>query len=96
MSPKGWIMLEKIAIITLAVVVLFALCSIFIPLARENMERQRKVAALEEELHANQEAIATLRRQQEKFQTDPTFVENIAREELGKARPGETIYRFTK
>ena len=35
-----------------------------------------------------------LRLKQERLQEDPRFVEKIARENLGYAKPGETIFRF--
>lgn len=91
-----WVTVYRAAISILAILLIFGLCSIFIPLIRENRERERKTAALEEELRAKQEGITHIRKQQEQFQNDPTFVENIAREEYGKAKPGETIYRFTQ
>lgn len=95
-SIKFWTTVYRVSLTVLIVLLVFGLCSIFIPLIRENRERERKVAALEEELRAKQDAIVHIRRQQELFQTDPSFVEKIAREELGKAKPGEIIYRFTK
>ena len=91
-----WTTVYRAALTVLVVLLVFGLCSIFIPLSRENRERERKVTALEEELRTKQEGIVNIRKQQEQFQTDPTFVENIAREEFGKAKPGETIYRFTQ
>jgi cell division protein FtsB len=91
-----WTTVYRAALTVLVVLLVFGLCSIFIPLIRENRERERKVTALEEELRTKQEGIVNIRKQQEQFQTDPTFVENIAREEFGKAKPGETIYRFTQ
>ena len=93
---KFWSTLYRVSLTVLAVLLIFGLCSIFIPLLNENRERERKVTALEEELRSKQDNIINVRHQQEKFQTDPTFVEKIAREEFGKAKPGETIYRFTK
>ena len=35
-----------------------------------------------------------LKWKQEKLQEDPRFIEKIAREDLGYAKPGETVFRF--
>ena len=35
-----------------------------------------------------------LRLKQARLQEDPRFIEKIAREKLGYAKPGETVFRF--
>ena len=75
--------------------VICGLASIFMPTLRENQERQRRASVLEEEIRNKEEAIQQLRHQRERFLTDPKFVEDVAREEFGKAKTGETIFRFS-
>ena len=53
-------------------------------------ELLRVVSENEEIRRENEE----LRRQIRAFHTDPTFVERIARDELGMIGPGEVIYQF--
>ena len=40
--------------------------------------------------------VKQMQSQQEQFLSDSRYVERVAREELGKAKAGETIYRFTE
>ena len=91
---KFWVYLYRFALVVCFVLVLCGLSSVFLPKLRENNERQRRAAMMEEEIRGKEEAIRRLRNQQERFLTDPKFVEDSAREEFGKARPGETIFRF--
>jgi cell division protein FtsB len=93
---KFWLILYRIATVVFFVAVVIAIISAFVPKIRQNQERQRKIAALEEENRQKEEALKNLRKQQEQLATDPKYVEKLAREELGKAKAGETIYRFGK
>ncbi len=89
-----WATLYRVCFVILVLLLVFGLASVFVPLFRENRDRERKVTTLQEEIDVKNAEIIHLRKQQEKFQNDPTFVENLARDEFGKVRPGETIYRF--
>ena len=92
---KLWLTLYRIASVIFVVVVIIAIISAFLPKIRQNQERQRKITALEEENRYKEETVKALRKQQDQFATDPKYVEKLAREELGKAKSGETIYRFS-
>ena len=67
-------------------------------LFRPLIERQQSLRARQEELRRDiqksAEDLRMLRLKQEKLQTDPAFIERIAREELGYAKPGETVFKF--
>lgn len=89
-----WLTIYRIALVAFVVVVIITVISAFLPKIRQNQERQRQITALEEENRSKENAIKTLRKQQEQFATDPKYVERLARDELGKAKTGETIYRF--
>ncbi len=91
---KFWVFLYRFALVICIALMLCGLSSIFMPKVRENNQRQRRASMMEEEIRDKEEAIQHLRRQQERFLTDSNFVEDVAREEFGKARPGETIFRF--
>ncbi|MDD5482284.1 MAG: septum formation initiator family protein [Kiritimatiellae bacterium] len=93
---KFWLTLYRIASVVFAAVVIIAVISAFLPKIRQNQERQRKITALDEENRRKEEEVQALRRQQELFTTDPKHVERLAREELGKTKSGETIYRFSE
>ena len=58
---------------------------------RELKERELK---LEEEVRFNDQRLRHLRDKQGELMNDPRKVERIARDQLGLAKPGETIYKF--
>jgi len=89
-----WLTLYRIASAIFVAVVVIAVISAFLPKIRQNQERQRKITAIEDENRRKEEAVKALRKQQDQFAADPKYVERLAREELGKAKSGETIYRF--
>jgi cell division protein FtsB len=91
---KFWLTLYRIASVAFAAVVLIAIISAFLPKIRQNQERQRRITTLEEENRRKEDSVKALRKQQDQFSTDVKYVEKIAREELGKAKAGETVYRF--
>lgn len=91
-----WLTIYRAATTVFIALFVIGLLGLFLPQIRENRAKQREVARLEEENRVRDEMIQRLKMQQEHFETDPRFVERIAREELGKAKPGEIIFRFTE
>ena len=91
---KFWLTLYRVASIVFVVVVIIAVIFAFRPKIKQNQEGQRRITALEEENRRKEEAVKALRKQQDQFSTDSKYVEKLAREELGKAKAGETVYRF--
>jgi cell division protein FtsB len=90
-----WVLLYRIGWITLAVLVVIAVVAMFVPQIRQYNELNRKEAALQDEIRLEEEIVNHLKDQQQRLKTDPRFVEKLAREELGYAKPGETVFRFT-
>lgn len=72
------------------------LASLFLPKIRELRALQGKVERMTEEKRAVEATKQIYIQQQERFITDPNFVERVAREELGKAKPDEIIFRFSE
>jgi cell division protein FtsB len=64
------------------------------PKLEQNQHLQEQIEALAAENRALEARIEELKRNQELLETDPRFVERVAREELGYVRPGETVFRF--
>lgn len=91
-----WLAIYRAAAIIFAVLVIVAIISLFLPKIRQNRELQRKLATLEQENRAREDGVQQLQEQQNQFLSDPRYVERIAREELGKAKAGETIFRFSE
>jgi cell division protein FtsB len=91
-----WLTIYRSATFVFAAMVIVAVVCLFLPKIRQNQERQRKLAVLAEENRAREDMIRQLQSQQDRFLSDSRFVERVAREELGKAKAGETIFRFTE
>jgi cell division protein FtsB len=91
-----WMTIYRSATIIFVAMVIVAVVSLFLPKIRQNQERQRKLTVLEEENRTKEDMIKQLQSQQDRFMSDSRYVERVAREELGKAKAGETIYRFTE
>lgn len=88
-----WSTIYRFAWIALGVLVLIGMGFMFVPLIQEDREYQRREQALREEIRHDEERIRELRMKQERFQSDPAFVERIAHD-MGLAKPNETIFRF--
>jgi len=91
---KFWLVVYRVFSVAFIVILIIGIANFFLPKIRQNREKQRKAAVLEEENRIKEDMVKQLREKQERFLSDPKYIERIAREELGKARPGETIFRF--
>ena len=91
-----WLTIYRLACAAFAVILIIAVVALFLPKVRQARDRARRAAVIEEENRAKEEQTKQLRQQQERFMSDPKYVERVAREELGKAKPGETIFRFSE
>ena len=89
-----WVFIYRTAWIALIVLIIIGAISLFTPLYNKEQELRKKEAALEEDIQLEEEMIKHLKDQQERLRADPRFVEKIAREELGYAKPDETIFKF--
>lgn len=91
-----WVGLYRVAWGTFVVLALIAIMAAFTPPIQEYRELRRREAEMQEEIRLKEEMLHHLKLQQERLETDPTFVEKIAREEFGLARPGEVVFKFTE
>jgi cell division protein FtsB len=91
---NNWVLLYKLAWV--AVVILFVVGTVcfFLPKVRRCRQLQAEADRKREELLLTQAQINELKLKQGRIQADPDFLEKIAREELGWAKPGETVYKF--
>jgi len=67
---------------------------LFVPLLEKQKEMRAREAALRQDIQKDAEQLRMLKLKQEKLQEDPRYIEKIAREDLGYAKPGETVFRF--
>ena len=89
-----WVIIYRVSCAALAAMVIAAVVSVFLPKIREVEAKREKAAVMEEEIRVKADMTQDLKNRQERFRTDPAFVERVARDELGKAKPDEVIFRF--
>jgi cell division protein FtsB len=78
----------------LAVLIVIGFILLFTPLWRKQANLQREKAEKEARIAERAEQIKELQIRQERFVSDPEFVEHTARE-AGLVLPGEVVYKFT-
>jgi cell division protein DivIC len=89
-----WKFIQRISLILIVGLVIGIVVHLFLPLMARQKELRAREAELRLDIQKEAEALRMLRLQQEKLQEDPRFIEKIAREKLGYAKPGETVFRF--
>lgn len=85
--------MEKKKIIVLSVLGLILLGVIFIPGYLKIKRFLRQNRELERQIKETKQANRRLEEEQEKLESDPVYLEKVAREKLGLAKEGEIIYK---
>jgi len=89
-----WNKLTKAVVFLLIIAALIAVAVWYLPLIKQNERMRTEILRLDGEV-AVQEEIAHRRKIQiEAMRNDPRTVERYAREKLGLAKVGETVFRF--
>lgn len=78
----------------LSVIILAVGMATWLPLIHEKAVRKRDLLELQEEIDAQRALTRELEGRIHAVRNDPTFVERLAREKFGLARPGETVFKF--
>ncbi len=89
-----WTTIIRVCWGALVLILLAGLVGIFYPKVRQYNDLQAREAELREDVRLEEELLSNLKAKQERLQTDPRFVEKVAREELGLAKPGDTVFKF--
>ncbi len=90
-----WKFTQRICfILSVALVGAIVVFRFYLPKIRERQELRAREEALRGDIQKEAEQLRMLKLNQEKLQEDTQFIEKIAREDLGYAKPGETIFRF--
>ncbi|HNR94031.1 MAG TPA: septum formation initiator family protein [Kiritimatiellia bacterium] len=89
----SWDAVYKGAWVVLIALLIAGSVLMFIPKLQEYRRYQQTAAKLEEESRHEEEIIKHLKMQQERFRTDPRFVEFVAHE-MGMVKSNETIFTF--
>ena len=89
-----WALIQKIAWTVIVVVATLFVVMAFVPKIKQYHDLQKVEAQKSAEVRTQQEIYDDLKQQQDRLRTDPHFVERVAREEIGLAKPGELIFKF--
>lgn len=89
-----WKFIQRICLILILLLVAGIVASFFLPLIQRQKELRARAEELRQDIQREAEYLRMLKQKQEKLQNDPRFIEKIAREDLGYAKPGETVFRF--
>jgi cell division protein FtsB len=89
-----WPTIYRSTWVILILLVIAGLVAIFVPKCRNLRQMQQRKAALQQENAEVEARTLALRQKQERFNTDPAYVERVARE-IGMVRPDETVFHFT-
>jgi cell division protein FtsB len=66
----------------------------YLPLIRQNERMRKEILRLDNLIRKEEETGRQLRSSIDSLRYDPKAVERLAREQLGYAKPGETVIRF--
>lgn len=89
-----WVFIYRLAWTVLVILGIAAGVAFFMPKVRQLRELDKRETRLEKEIDMEEEMLRHIKQKSDRLQTDPRFVEKIAREELGLAKPGETVFKF--
>jgi cell division protein FtsB len=89
-----WDKLTRLVIFLLFVAGLLAVAHWYLPLIQQNERFRKEILRLDTQIQKEAETGKQLRRSIENLRRDPKAVERLAREQLGYAKPGETVIRF--
>ena len=89
-----WNKLTKLVMALLVIAGLLGLGGWYLPLIRQNERMRKEVQRLDAQTQKENETGRQLKASIDALRNDPKAVERLAREQLGYAKPGETVVRF--
>ena len=90
----AWNAIYKTALVILCILALAAVGVAYYKPLKERQNLTARKVETEQAVKLQQDKLDDLKQKQERLQTDPRFVEKIAREEFGYAKPGEVVFKF--
>jgi len=91
---KYWnVIINSAWIAATAAIVITGLGMIFMPELRQYHQNNKTIAALESDIHRENATYHEFKQKQERFRTDPKYVEQIAHEQ-GLVYPHEKLFTF--
>ena len=91
---NGWSTIYRSAWVVLFILFTIGLVCIFLPKCHHLRQLQERKAELQEENRETESMTRALQARQKRFNTDPTYVERVARE-TGMVKPNEVVFQYT-
>ena len=89
-----WDKLTHVAALLSVITALVWVGVLYFPLMHQNEVMRQQIVRLDKQIQHEEVASRRLRLEIDSLKTDPKTVERLAREQLGLARPDETVVRF--
>ena len=90
-----WDRLTRVVASLSAVAALVWVAVLYFPLMHQNEVMRQQIAQLNRQISEEEAVNRQVRLEIDSLKTDPKTVERLAREQLGLARPDETVVRFS-
>ena len=90
-----WDRLTRVVASLSAVAALVWVAVLYFPLMHQNEVMRQQIAQLNRQIREGEAVNRQVRLEIDSLKTDPKTVERLAREQLGLARPDETVVRFS-
>lgn len=88
-----WATLYRFSIGMMVVLVLALVAYLFYPQVRKLHELKQRESRLDEDIRHQERLGEHARNKTQRLHSDPSFVERLARDELGLSRKGEVIFK---
>ena len=89
-----WDKLTRVVVTLLVVAALVWVAILYCPLRHQNEARRQQIIESDQRIQQEENVNRELRLEIDSLKSDPKTVERLAREQLGLARPDETVIRF--
>ena len=89
-----WDKLSRVVMTLLVIAALVWVAVLYFPLMHQNEAMRQQIIELDQQIEHEETVNRELRLEIDSLKSDPKTVERLAREQLGLARPDETVIRF--
>ena len=89
-----WDKLSRIVMTLLVLAALVWVAVLYFPLMHQNEAMRQQIIELDQQIEREEIVNRELRLEIDALKSDPKTVERLAREQLGLAKPNETVIRF--
>ena len=89
-----WDKLSRVVLFLLVLAALVWVAVLYFPLMHQNEAMRQQIIEMDQRIQHEETVNRELRLEIDSLKSDPKTVERLAREQLGLARPNETVVRF--